>query len=68
MDGEDVETTYEGEIDAFLLRFPATEALFWIPEGRASAQKMGLRYAAEIDHPSINWADEFEFRGAIPED
>jgi len=27
---------------------------------------MELRFEAAIDHPSINWADEFEFDGEIP--
>jgi len=27
---------------------------------------MELRFDAEIDHPSINWAEDYEFKGDIP--
>jgi len=27
---------------------------------------MDLREDANIDHPSINWAEEYEFDGSIP--
>ena len=66
-EGEYHESTYEGEIDAFLVRYPDTETLYWIHVENATSQKMELRYESEIDHPSINWAEQFEFRGRIPE-
>lgn len=66
-DGEYHERTYHGEIDAFLVRYPETETFYWIDVEEATEQKMELRFDAEIDHPSINWAAEFEFDGRIPE-
>lgn len=65
--GEYHESTYHGEIDAFLVRFPPTETLYWVDIGDATTQKMELRTEAEIDHPSINWAEAFEFDGEIPD-
>jgi len=64
-DGEYHETTYEDEIDAFFVRYPETETFYWIPVREATTQKMELRFEAEIDHPSINWASGFEFSGVI---
>ena len=65
-EGEDHERTYQGEIDAFLVRHPETETMYWIGVDGATEQKMELRFDAEIDHPSINWAEEYEFDGEIP--
>lgn len=65
-DGEYHESTYEGEIDAFVVRYPETDSIYWIPIAEATAQKMELRFTAEIDHPSINWASEYEFDGSLP--
>ncbi|WP_266075151.1 group I intron-associated PD-(D/E)XK endonuclease [Haladaptatus caseinilyticus] len=31
----------------------------------ATTQKMELRFDAEINHPSINWAEDYEFDGEI---
>ena len=31
-----------------------------------AGKKMMLRFGAEIDHPSINWASDYEFNGEIP--
>ena len=57
--------TYQDEIDAFLIRHPGNETLYWIDIDEATEQKMELRFTAEIEHPSINWASDYEFRGAI---
>jgi hypothetical protein len=65
-DGEYDERTYHGEVDAFAVRYPATGQLFWVPIRHATSQKMELRFEAALDHPSINWAEEFEFTGDIP--
>jgi hypothetical protein len=65
--GEYYASTYHGEIDAFLVWFPPTESLFWIDIKEATSQKMELRFDADIDHPSINWAGDYEFDGTIPE-
>jgi hypothetical protein len=60
-DGDYHEATYEGGADAFLVRFPETEQLYWVGVDEASGQKMELRFDAAIDHPSINWAADYEF-------
>ncbi|WP_435334782.1 group I intron-associated PD-(D/E)XK endonuclease [Haloarchaeobius sp. TZWWS8] len=65
-DGEYHEETYRTAIDAFLVRYPPTEQLFWVDVDDATTQKMELRFEAEIDHPSINWAADYEFTGKIP--
>jgi hypothetical protein len=65
-DGDYHEHTYHDEIDAFVVRYPETETLYWIWVDDATRQKMELRFEAEIDHPSINWAEEYEFDGEIP--
>ena len=66
--GEYHETSYVGKIDAFLVRFPETETLYWIDIDGASERKMDLRLTETIDHPAINWAEEYEFTGEIPPD
>ncbi len=60
------EQTYEEAMDAFVVRYPETGQLYWIDVAAATDQKMELRFDAAIDHPSINWASEFEFDGTIP--
>jgi len=65
-EGEYHEDTYDGEIDGFVVRYPQTETLYWIPITQATEQKMELRFSADIDHPSINWAEDYEFDGSIP--
>jgi hypothetical protein len=65
-DGSYHEETYEDDIDVFVVRYPPEEDLYWIDVDDATEQKMELRFAAEIDHPSINWASEYEFDGEIP--
>ena len=66
-DGEYHEKTYDGEVDAFLVRYPEKETFYWVGIDDASHQKMELRFEAEIDHPSINWAKDYEFTGELPE-
>ncbi|WP_423743200.1 group I intron-associated PD-(D/E)XK endonuclease (plasmid) [Haladaptatus sp. SPP-AMP-3] len=60
------ENTYDGEIDAFIVRYPENKRTYWIAIDEATEQKMELRFEGEIDHPSINWAEEYEFTGEIP--
>lgn len=60
------EHTYHDSIDAFCVRYPETEQLYWIPISQATKQKMELRFEADIEHPSINWAVDYEFDGQIP--
>lgn len=64
--GDYHEKTYHGEIDAFIVRYPDEGEMYWIDIEDATDQKMELRYEAEIDHPSINWASEYVFTGDIP--
>jgi hypothetical protein len=59
------EETYQNEVDAFLVRYPGDESLYWIDVEEVTSQKMELRFEAEIDHPSINWADEYAFDGDL---
>ena len=63
--GEYHERTYHGEIDAFLVRYPNNEKFYWVDIEEATSQKMELRFDAKIDHPSINWAKEYEFDGEV---
>jgi hypothetical protein len=66
-DGEYHESTYRGEIEAFVVRHPETETIYWIGIDHAiNEKKMDLRFKTEIDHPSINWAETYEFDGEIP--
>jgi hypothetical protein len=62
------EETYGDWIDAFVVRYPETETLYWVDIGEATTQKMELRFEAELNHPSINWANDYEFQGEIPPD
>ena len=55
------EETYHGEVDAFLVDYPETDTLYWVDIDEATGQKMELRFEADIDHPSINWAEDYEF-------
>ncbi|MFC4553427.1 MULTISPECIES: group I intron-associated PD-(D/E)XK endonuclease [Halorussus] len=65
-EGEYHESTYLGEVDAFFVRYPGNGKMYWIGIDDATEQKMELRFDAEIPHPSINWATEYEFTGEIP--
>lgn len=65
-DGAYHETDYEGAIDAFVVRYPATEQLFWVDIDDAPSRKMDLNFEAAIDHPAINWAEEYELGDEIP--
>jgi hypothetical protein len=65
-DGEYCENTYHGEVDAFLVRYPKKGSFYWITIDEATEQKMELRFDAEINHPSINWARDYEFSGELP--
>ena len=65
-DGQYHESTYDGEIDAFVVRFPETETLYWVDIEDAADKKTSLRFEAKIDHPAINWADDFELGDELP--
>lgn len=58
--GDYHEKPYTGRIDVFLVRYPPTETLYWIPIEEATIQKMELRFESKIDHPAINWASDYE--------
>ncbi len=66
-EGEYHEQTYHNQIDAFVVRYPPDETLYWIPVHEATTQKMELRFDAKINHPSINWAHEYELSEEIPQ-
>ncbi|ELZ06868.1 MULTISPECIES: group I intron-associated PD-(D/E)XK endonuclease [Natrialba] len=59
------EDIYQGEIDAFFVYYPENGTFYWIDATDATEQKMELRFESEIDHPSINWAEEYVFTGEI---
>lgn len=40
--------------------------LYWVDIDDAPESKMDLRYDAAIDHPAINWAEEYELGDEIP--
>ncbi|MFB6104660.1 MAG: group I intron-associated PD-(D/E)XK endonuclease [Halobacteriaceae archaeon] len=63
-DGQYHETTYDGDIEAFVVRDPEDDELYWVDIEEATNQKMELRFDAEIDHPAINWAAEYRFSAA----
>lgn len=65
-DGEYHERTYHDSVDALIVRYPRTDQLYWVDVDETPAQKMELRFTAEIDHPSINWAEDYAFDGDIP--
>lgn len=65
-DGEYEERPYTGSIDAFVVRHPHREPLYWVDVNEAPEQKMDLRFDADINHPSIHWADEYAFTDEIP--
>ncbi|TYT63154.1 group I intron-associated PD-(D/E)XK endonuclease [Natrialba swarupiae] len=65
-DGAYHEETYRGEIDAFFVYHLPNETFYWIDATDSNNQKMELRFESEIDHPSINWADAYEFTDTIP--
>ena len=65
--GSYYEQTYDDTVDAFRVRYPETDRLYWIPIDEATKQKMELRFESSVDQPSINWATDYEFDGQIPE-
>jgi len=48
------------EVDAYSVYCPETRSVYWIDYKDASKNNMYLRVEAEINHPSINWADDYE--------
>lgn len=56
----------DGEIDAFVAWYPKENRLYWIDIEDAARKKMTLRDTAAIDHPAIDWAEEYELGDEIP--
>ena len=62
-----VRSTYQGQIEGFLVYCPGTDKVYWVPIEQATTSEMSLR----VDQPrprtgprkSINWASEFELVG-----
>ena len=53
--------SYEGEVDCFLVYSIEVDSLYFIRTGEFNTS-MALRIEQpETNHPSINWADDFEF-------
>ena len=38
----------------------------WTPVAEPTEQEMELRFTAEIDQPSIDWTENYEFDGSLP--
>ena len=38
----------------------------WIPVAEPTEQKIELQFRVEIDHPSIDWTENYEFDGSLP--
>jgi len=56
-DGKD----YIGEVDGFAVYCPELDSSYWVDIEDAPNSGMELRVdEAELDHPSINWANEYE--------
>lgn len=66
-DGEHDEVAYHGLIDVFVVRYPGNESFYWVDVEDTPMRRMDLRFKSEIPHPAINWAEEYEFTGVIPE-
>jgi len=55
------------EVDAFGVRCPELETLYWVPIEVTGARNSYLRVEPpEIDHPSVNHATEFRFDENLP--
>lgn len=51
---------YDGRIEAFVVYCPSNESLYWMPVEDAGRRNTYLRIGeAKIDHPSINFADDY---------
>jgi hypothetical protein len=48
------------EVDAYAIYCPETEKVYWVEYEDAPKSAMYLRVRSEIEHPSINWAEEYE--------
>lgn len=63
--GEYHESTYHGEVDVLIARYPERETMYWIPIEDATEQKMELRFDGKINHPSINWASDYRIENVL---
>lgn len=56
----------EDEVDSFCVYCPGTDEVYWIPFEEAPKSNMVLRVDdPEIDHPSVNWAEEYEVESRL---
>lgn len=59
---------YDDDVDYFIVYCDTLESLYLVPENEVST-KMHLRVESpEFEHPSINWAEEYEFDRCWPPD
>jgi hypothetical protein len=48
------------------VRDPTEDRLYWIDIQDSNPKRMDLNHDADIDHPAINWAEEYELGDEIP--
>ena len=63
--GHHANRSYEGDIDAFLVRNPTNDELFFIPVADAPSREMTLRLAGG-NHPQQNAASEYHIDDGLP--
>lgn len=67
VDGAVKTVDYDGQIDAFAVRCKEDEQLYWVPETDTGKKSTYLRVTEpEIDHPKINFAEEYMFENNLP--
>lgn len=53
--------SYEGDVDCFLVYCPEIESLYFVQAEGVTSKKMLRVDPSGIDHPHINWAEDYEF-------
>ncbi|ELY98428.1 group I intron-associated PD-(D/E)XK endonuclease [Natrialba asiatica] len=62
VDGTVTRVDYGETINAFAVRCPVTDKLYWVPVEEAGSKSTYLRLKSpKIDHPSVNLAAEYRF-------
>lgn len=57
---------YNGDIDAFVAYYPDTDTCYWVDIDEAAKSEMCLRVnEAGNNHPSINWAEDYELGNVL---
>lgn len=65
-DGEYFNRNYkEEEIDAFVAYSDYLDECYWVWFEEAAKSEMSLRFESKIDHPKINWCEDFKINKAL---